>query len=573
MPTLEKILLNHDLGFLRIIASLWGVELTSAEPANAAAELASTLCDAELLEEIITTLPETSQAALGALSDTQGRHPWDAFTRTYGPLREMGPGKRDREQPYLHPTSTTESLWYRSLLARAFFDTEKGPQEFAFIPDDLLEALAFIGFSNPEPGQPASPEPKPTNEPIAKKASPAAPPNLDQPLGRPATPAEKAIVQNATDGLLEDLTTLLAALRTGHECPPLAFSQPLALELLAESRLIQRPTAETSNPTAAPNLFPEAIKTFLESPRAESLALLSRAWRASPTLNDLHLIPSLICEGGWSNTPLATRQFLLDTLALLPKNQWWSLPALIRDLKAQSPDFQRQAGEYDTWFIKRQSDGLYLRGFGHWDEVEGALIRQIISSLHGLGLADVAMTQEGGPFSAFRLLEKAEVRAETGKININSNGRISMLRPTTRSVRYQIARFCEWQESPSIEEYRYRVTPQSLKQANAQGLKASQLLSLLAKNAAGAIPPSFLKAVQRWEINGTEARLEHLAVLRVARPEVMNEMKNSKAGRFLAEALGPTAAVIKPGAEAKIMEALSELGLLAEVLNPPPSQE
>jgi hypothetical protein len=70
--------------------------------------------------------------------------------------------------------------------------------------------------------------------------------------------------------------------------------------------------------------------------------------------------------------------------------------------------------------------------------------------------------------------------------------------------------------------------------------------------------------LQRWELNGTEARIENPVILRVARPEVMSELKNSKAGRFLSEPLGPTAAIVKPGAESKILEALSEMGLLAE---------
>ena len=53
----------------------------------------------------------------------------------------MGAGKRDRERPHLKPASTAEALFYRGLLARAFFDTEKGPQEFAYIPDDLLAII------------------------------------------------------------------------------------------------------------------------------------------------------------------------------------------------------------------------------------------------------------------------------------------------------------------------------------------------------------------------------------------------------------------------------------------------
>ena len=40
---------------------------------------------------------------------------------------------------------------------------------------------------------------------------------------------------------------------------------------------------------------------------------------------------------------------------------------------------KRTRGDYDSWFIKRASDGLYLRGFQYWDEVDGALIRYFIT--------------------------------------------------------------------------------------------------------------------------------------------------------------------------------------------------
>ena len=57
MPTLTQSLPANDLGFLRIVAALWGIELSAADPAEAAVELAETLCDAQLLEEIVSTLP------------------------------------------------------------------------------------------------------------------------------------------------------------------------------------------------------------------------------------------------------------------------------------------------------------------------------------------------------------------------------------------------------------------------------------------------------------------------------------------------------------------------------------
>jgi hypothetical protein len=594
MPALEKTLPTDDLGHLRIVASLWGVELASADPAQAAVELASALCDAELLEEVLASLPDEAQTAIGALVDASGRLPWDIFTRRFGELREMGPGKRDREKPHLRPVSVTEGLWYRALVARAFFETGKGPQEFAFIPDDLLEALEFIGFKNDETDdgtdlvtekrmeaannppvledvQEADPPPEPESSPpvavklVARK--PAAPVVADdKPLGRPATPAEKSVTQAASDGILEELTTLLAALRTGRPIPALGLYQPFALDLLTVSGFISPSNLEGESAAPAWSLNPDSLRAFFEASRAGALDAFAEAWRASPDINELRQIPGLVCEGGWRNDPLATRAFLLDLLALVPKGQWWSLSAFIRDLKAASPDFQRRGGEYDTWFIKRESDGLYLRGFEQWEAVEGELVRYFIQILHWLGLADVALPREDGPISAFRLLAMAPSSEENGKISVTSNGRISAPRLTPRGARYQVARFCDWEAPRHDGDYRYRVTPGSLKAAQAQGLKVGQLLSLLAKNAAGPIPPAFVKAIQRWEVNGSEARVEHLVVLRVSRPEVMSELKNSKAGRFLSEPLGPTAAAVKPGTESKILEALAEMGLLAEVV-------
>jgi len=103
-----------------------------------------------------------------------------------------------------------------------------------------------------------------------------------------------------------------------------------------------------------------------------------------------------------------------------------------------------------------------------------------------------------------------------------------------------------------------------LKKAAGQGLKVGQLLSLLAKNAAAELPPAFVKALKRWEVTGTEARVEVQTVLRASRPDVLEELRKSKAGRFLGEILGPTTVIVKKGAQEKVLAALAELGLLAD---------
>ena len=183
--------------------------------------------------------------------------------------------------------------------------------------------------------------------------------------------------------------------------------------------------------------------------------------------------------------------------------------------------------------------------------------------MYWLGMVELATPEDSESITAFRVNEEQATSKEIGKLTVSSNGRISVPRLVPRVARYLIARFCEWDEARP-DEYRYRVTIRSLKKAGEQGLKAGQLLSLLAKNAASEIPPAFIKALKRWELHGTEARLEVQTVLKVSRPEVLEELRKSKAGRFLGETLGPVTAVVKPGAQSKVLAALAEMGLLAD---------
>ena len=565
MPSLSQTLPSNDIGFLRIVASLWGLELTSSDPAEAAVELAEALCDAELLEEVVSTLPAGGRAALEALALEDGRMPWVAFARRFGELREMGPGKRDREQPHARPSSATEILWYRALLSKAFFNTDKGPQEFAFIPDDLFMAMNFAGLmpvtepdEAPEleeaPEEPAQAEtPRTSRLAVPAELSPAPPRRSDEPLGRPASPAEKAAQLPASDRILDDACTYLAAQRMGLEAPKMRVPAPVLRDLLRAANLL---TAE--------ELKPEAIKSFLEAPRERALEILQTGWQSSLLFNELRQVPGLTFDGSFDNQPLVTREFLLELLEPLPDAQWWSLTSFVRDIKTRYADFQRPAGDYDSWFIKREADGAYLRGFGSWDEVDGALIRYLICGpLHWLGLLDLSSPAAGAPPSAFRSPVAPLTPAAGGKLTVGSQGSILVPRLASLAVRYQIARFCEW-EPAREEDYPYRVTAASLKRAREQGLKAEHLLALLRKHVSNSLPPTFVKALQRWEQNGTEARVESLVVLKVTRPEVLKELQASKAARFLGVVLGPTTVVIQPGAHAKVMEALAELGILAE---------
>jgi hypothetical protein len=325
---------------------------------------------------------------------------------------------------------------------------------------------------------------------------------------------------------------------------------------------------------------PEPARKFLEVGRGEALTRLAQAWLGSWQFDELRLLPGLVLEGEWATDPLATRQTILAFLANLPGGDWWSLEAFIEAVRRQHPDFQRPAGDYDSWFIRQAGTGEYLRGFEHWDQVDGELLRFTITGpLHWLGLVDLAASADrvapadGGTVQAFRLSSWSSallhgspvegLEKEVQPVQASSNGWLRVPRRTSRSLRYQLARLCEWGKLEG-EVYRYRVTANALARAGKQGLRAGHLLALLRKHAP-LTPPVLANALERWEEYGSQARLERMLVLRVNSPELLQALKASRAARFLGDPLGPAAIAVRAGAWEKVVETLAELGYLSEV--------
>jgi hypothetical protein len=213
-----------------------------------------------------------------------------------------------------------------------------------------------------------------------------------------------------------------------------------------------------------------------------------------------------------------------------------------------------------------------LRGFDHWDKVEGGLLHFFIEGpLYWLGIVDLASPGKGESPQAFRLSSWSEsllagfapqggLPAEDQAIQVRSDARLRLPTYTPRAIRYQVARFCTW-EGFDGKAYRYRLTPDSLEKARSQGLRASHLVAMLRKHSQ-ALPPALVKAVDRWEEKGSQARVERLLVLRLKSPEILQELRASRAARFLGEPLGPAAVIVKPGATEKVLAALAEMGYL-----------
>jgi hypothetical protein len=153
---------------------------------------------------------------------------------------------------------------------------------------------------------------------------------------------------------------------------------------------------------------------------------------------------------------------------------------------------------------------------------------------------------------------------KTERIKVDSRGLIAVPRAASSTLRYQLARFGDWLP-PRRDGYQYQISARSLAAARRQGLKASQLLALLKANIAGSLPPNLVQALKRWELQGPQASLGALQVLRLPSQAALKALRASRAVRWLGEPLGPLAVEVKPGAGQQVLQALLELGYLGEI--------
>jgi hypothetical protein len=544
MADLWHALHKSDLSYLKFVAEKWDLPFSAPDARQGVDQLTESLLDSGVLLKVDELLTQEEKDALIWLDHQGGKADWDQFTRHYGEIRQMGAGRLDREKPHLNPISPGESLWYRALIARGFFETENGPQEFAYLPDDIRGGI--MPLLNPER--------------IYQKGA--------EFICRVAAPRERQSISPAFHLSLDHICTLLAGIRMDLDprihLPEVSDHQRVFYLSLAHSTGLLAAEDEVST---------EEVRQFFELSRSEGLGFLWKSWQTSYTPGELYQVPGFQVEGELSLDHQKIRGNILSYLRSLTPGNWWSLVSFISQIKERDPDFLRSGGEYKSWFIKRSESDEFLSGFKHWDEIEGELLRFIITGpLHWLGLIDLGAPEEGGDPLAFRMTEFFEEfidgqlpsldSKDPDPVQIRSQGEIRMTPAVPQKVRYQIARFCDWAPYKA-DAYHYRISPESLARAEKQGLRVAHLLSLL-ENHTEVIPPNILAALQRWESKGTQTEIGHKLILRVGSPDVLVSLKETRAQRYIIEQLGPTAVVLRPGSQEKVSQALIELGFFSK---------
>jgi hypothetical protein len=546
---LRTSLQDLDRGHLAIVAELWGF---AASAELAAESLSQAMLKSGALEEMAESLSDRAIGALQSLQRQDGRMPLAEMNRRFGPLREMGAGKRDREKPWRHPASGLEELWYRGLVGRAFSDTPKGLEEFVLIPQDLLARL------------------------------PIPPPAADFLMEPPERLPEWT--RQTGSAAVDDATTLLAAFRlapasAGRLAPERRdwlgrhLLHPDSLDLLLS---VLRETGLMDPAALEPD--PARTRRFLEAPRGAGLSQLLQGWAGARGWNDLAQLEGLQApKGRWPNEPLATRQVGLAPVLRLPPGRWWSLAGFLESLRRHQPGFLRPGGDFNSWYLQDAQSGDFLPGLEAWDRVDGALLTYLLTGpLHWLGAVDLGGEGRPGRISAFRLTPAAqalikprsvpEIREPRRRARLTADGRLTVPRAAARSLRYQISRFSRWIQLDRRQgNFVYQITAASLRVGREAGLLPRHMLAVLQDVTGTGVPKSLEKAIRRWGERGQEAALSRRLVLRVTDARVLAELQSHPStGRFLGEALGQDQVVVQESEWPALCSAALRRGILID---------
>ncbi len=547
MVTLERALSEHPLILLRVLGEWWELDLTGYDAQASAKAVAAALRQVDMAQELLY-MPEEEAAALRDLTAAGGKLPVATFSRLHGAVRQMGPGRLEREEPWLDPESAAEGLWYRGFLYRGFDETPEGLIEFYYLPQELWEKLAAV-MQPPVVSSPA---------PTAATLQPVAGPEHHT---------------SAPDNAVDDLTTILAvAQRYPLNEENIDKLQPYLLEPNPKRRMLLvalawemgllRRNEQGIRPTRA------AVE-WLQKGREQQLQALAEAWSAS-AWNELRHTAELVWEGqSWHNDPLLARAALLEHL---PRQaDWYAVEALLAHIKASDPDFQRPDGDYTGWYIRDAASNSYLQGFENWDKVEGRLLRfLILGPLHWLGLVEHDGVNTFRPTARLLTwLERQPIRArDEGRVPliVQPDGMILASRHTSRYDRFQLSRVAEAQPVDPLKPYIYRLTPRSLQLAQEQGIESARVLEFLQRASDRPLPAGLRRAVERWASNGVEGRLRTAVILQVQDGRILDTLRqNPKTSSYLGETLGELAVAVRPGEWLRLQQAAAQLGLLLDI--------
>lgn len=559
MYSSQRFLVDYDMSMLRALAENRGVELTTNRQPEAADQLAAALLEPLSVRVALAQLSRRAREAMDAILARGGRMRAPHFSRCFGQIRAIGPGRLEREAPWKDPVSPAEELLYLGLMFRGFFEDEGGPGEFIFVPVDLIPLL---------------PEPQQGPSQFSVETVPA--------------PHEAGLGEPSLDSLVLDLFTYLVYIQN-HDVRPHADGRlgrrdlgalceklvDLDVRRLAFLRHLAERLGFVAIRERTLRLEAAPVRHWLTLPLTGQLAALQAAWRDDPTWDDLCSVPGLECDPktDWRlrRDSVAPRQALLALLARCPTDSWWSVGSFVAAVKEIHPDFQRPDGDYSSWYIRDVVTGDYLSGFDSWDRVEGAYVADLVAGpLNWLRVVAIAggdgdlvcrLTEAGARF--LDLLPAEPEPLPPLSIVVDENFGVTVPTAVNLYTRFQLERFAD---PESTTPCRYRLTAGSIWQALARGIQVEQVVAFLQQAHEGVLPARVVGQLRLWAGRYDQVELEEVTLLRVRDERALKELSVLPETRSLLDTvLSPTLALVRKRDLPRLQRELRALGYLPPI--------
>ena len=494
MPQTSQMLADYPEIQLRVIAEIRGAFLDGEKNIRAMIDsLGGQITDPTSVlmafQEITDSFPG-ARSALDLLLAEGGEMREAQFSREFGSIRQMGPSKLEREQPWNAPESVAELLYHYGLIGRTYKGEGQNAHTIVFIPSDILPWLPQPATADGEQGLAAAPVPPPPSSRMLRLED-AFLEDAGTVLGFLHTEGLRLQGDGTPDP--DDIDQLLMRLKSadGFVSP---FVSPVANANVEEVRvalllhLARRLGWLRRADDERVRLTGNRVYAFLEQSRPQQRFSLWEAWRTSEEWNDLERIPGIDCShGDWQNNPLLTREAVLKLLEHLQPGAWYSLADVVSAVKETAPDFQRPTGDYDSWYICYQNQEGFLRGFEQWDMIEGVLLRFLLNGpLYWLSAVELAEPSAGddlllslSAWGARWLGHDSETPNEARRhpIVVEDDFSVELPADTPLMDRFRVERFSSWQAS--YPRYLYQINQRSLNRASEEGVQPDRILAFL----------------------------------------------------------------------------------------------
>lgn len=213
-------------------------------------------------------------------------------------------------------------------------------------------------------------------------------------------------------------------------------------------------------------------------------------------------------------------------------------------------------------------------GFEHWEQVEGALIRHLLTHiLPMLGVVELGTATETGDPGSFCLtppgqsfLQNQVPPAPTDKkpslLRVDANFQAHVPARASLYDRFQLARFAQLEQRDQ-ERTVYAITQASVSRALKNGVAAEQITAFLARATDNQTPLKVIETILTWGTRQNTARLEQATLLRLAHEGLLAELRqHPRLGPLLGEVLNPTTILISADKAVEVRRLLMELGYM-----------